>query len=156
MKKVIIGFTGTRNGMTDEQRESVVDLVQNLKHSLSTMASIVGLHGDCVGADADFHDICRAEELDVHQRPCTFKNMRARTDAMEIAKPMTAMVRNQLIVDDCVVLVACPPTVKELKRSGTWATIRMGRKANKQVVIIYPDGTLVEDCAGPLDEPVRD
>ena len=153
----ILGFTGTRDGMTPEQRDSATSFIARLMVGCSEAEmAFEGLHGDCVGADADFHQICRDEGVEggaMKQRPCTFSGMRAHTDALEISKPEKPMARNQKIVDDCDALLACPPTDFEIERgSGTWATIRMGRKANRQVVIVYPDGSVVEDCSGELED----
>ncbi len=151
MEKMIVGFTGTREGMTDEQFARVQIFIEDLQKDLP----LSGLHGDCVGADNDFHDICREAGMEVSKRPCRAPmELRANTDAKPIASPMAPMKRNQLIVDDCEFLLACPPTEEELKRSGTWATIRMGRRSGKQVIIVYPDGTLVEDASGPIKERV--
>jgi hypothetical protein len=147
MDNTIIGFTGTRKGMTDAQFAVVHDFIQDLKKSLP----LEGQHGDCAGADAAFHTICRIEGLRVSQRPCWLENFRAHTDAVPLAEPTDPLERNQKIVDDCDVLIACPATEEEQMRSGTWATIRMARAANKQILIAYPDGTLVEDSPGPLE-----
>jgi|AACY02.6.fsa_nt_gi hypothetical protein len=50
--KWIVGFTGTRNGMTQKQRDAVSDLLYPFP------TSAIGLHEDCVGADEVFNDIC--------------------------------------------------------------------------------------------------
>lgn len=150
MDNATIGFTGTRSGMTDMQKEVVTRIIKGFLEELT----LTGLHGDCVGADEDFHNICRKADFKVLQRPCTFVNLRANTDAVAISEPTNPMARNQEIVNDCTFLLACPPTQEELQRSGTWATIRMGRRAKKQVIIVYPDGSVVEDAPGPLEDVV--
>ena len=48
-----IGFTGTRRGMTQRQIERVTELIA--KHEPKVVR-----HGDCIGADAQFHEICLA------------------------------------------------------------------------------------------------
>ena len=144
MEQLLLGFTGTREGMTPEQKKTVKMFVENLKQSFT----VLGLHGDCVGADVDFHGICRELGLSVFQRPGNIPVYRARTDAAELDLPTDPMIRNAKIVDQAGVLLACPVGEEEEARSGTWATIRMGRKAKKQVIIIYPDGSLIEDCYG--------
>jgi hypothetical protein len=51
-----IGFTGTRHGMTPAQRHAVSQLIAEL----AAGAAFTAHHGDCVGADAEFHDLCRS------------------------------------------------------------------------------------------------
>lgn len=43
----------------------------------------------------------------------------------------TMMARNDLIISNCDVLLAFPRTLHETVRSGTWATIRRARKADR-------------------------
>jgi hypothetical protein len=53
------------------------------------------------------------------------------------------LTRNQKIVTDCDVLIACPKAMQEEQRgSGTWMTIRYARKVEKRYVVIYPSGEL--------------
>ena len=48
--------------------------------------------------------------------------------------------RNRDIVDACDILIACPRTLKEELRSGTWATVRYARKVGKPVAILWNNG----------------
>lgn len=48
-----IGFTGTRRGMTSKQRETIYKVL--LKNAVSEVH-----HGDCIGADADMHELVSA------------------------------------------------------------------------------------------------
>lgn len=131
-----IGFTGTRNGMTKEQHQRVKEIV---KLANATTA----VHGDCLGADEDFHNICHEQGLEINIRPCTFANMRANCDGNEIAEPVAPMQRNRMIVDDADLVIACPPNYVKIKTgSGTWATIGFAKRANKKLIIVFPDGTL--------------
>ena len=135
---MIIGFTGTRNDLTEVQLRNIIAGLMELGEGWE------GLHGDCVGADDVFDKCCKELGIVTKCRPCTFTNMRAyATEA--IAEPVRPMERNRQIVADCDHLFACPPTEEEVKRSGTWATIRFGRKANKPVTIFYPSGK-IEQC----------
>jgi len=54
--KICYGFTGTRNGLNNKQKEEIKRILENDNNNNLT---IEVYHGDCVGADADFHDICR-------------------------------------------------------------------------------------------------
>ena len=54
-----------------------------------------------------------------------------------ILPPKDYLVRNQDIVNSCDVLFATPKDDEEVLRSGTWATIRRGKKAGKKVIVVY-------------------
>ncbi len=147
-----IGFTGTRSGCTPIQRLVLQQRLQGFVCRFGG-SNLIGLHGDCVGADAEFDAVCREPSMDGMQiecRPCTYNDMRARTPAREIAPPMPPMERNRWIVADSDIMVACPPNKEEIKRgSGTWATINFTRRAGKPLYIIFPDGSVLEERVLP-------
>lgn len=151
-KRYVIGFTGTRNGMTQQQRNMIITLIKVAR--LKAKHPVVGLHGDCIGADADFDELCRKVGVDTWCRPCNYPNMRAYTPAKQIAKVTNPMARNRAIVADCSVLLACPPNDEEIKKgSGTWATIRYGRQRQRRdkdlnLYIAYPNGALSSETVG--------
>lgn len=131
---MIVGFTGTRNGMSRQQAESVSSLLKSLKVDR-------GVHGDCVGADADFDRICKKLEIRAGVRPCTFDKLRAYCDSEVLAEPKRPMERNRDIVADADVLIACPPNYTRIKKgSGTWATIGFGERKGIIVHVIWPNG----------------
>lgn len=143
-----IGFTGARVGCTPAQKMELYRLIQGFVCQFGG-SNTTGLHGDCVGADAEFHEICRKPSMDgmkVECRPCTYNDLRAKTDATEIAPPVPPMERNRMIVADADIMVAIPPNFEEIKRgSGTWATIGFTRRANKPLYIIFPDGSVSKE-----------
>ena len=129
-----VGFTGTRRGMTLQQRSTVLRLLVQIKPAL-------GVHGDCLGADKDFDDICMALKIPCRIRPCTIENMRAWCHSDDITAPKPPMQRNRDIVADCSTLIACPPNTTPIKsHSGTWATVKFGLRAGVGVILVYPDG----------------
>src|SRR5687768_9121008 len=94
-------------------------------------------HGDCVGADAEAFVI--AEFLYwIHAHPSNVAGMHANTES-DVRHPIKLpLERNQDIVDACHVLIAAPRSLQEEQRSGTWATVRMARRAGKPVIILEP------------------
>jgi hypothetical protein len=58
----------------------------------------------------------------------------------DLAAPMPPLARDLLIVKSCDRLLACPGTMTEIIRSGTWATVRMARKAGRPITIVLPAG----------------
>lgn len=136
-----VGFTGSRRGMTPKQR---MVFTKTIKH----LAPTLFVHGDCLGADEQAHEIVRAETgARIRIRPTHFSRLRAHCEGDEVLPTRPPLDRNQDIVDDCEVLVATPASVQEVSRSGTWATIRRGWKAEKRVIIVFPDGSIGEGAS---------
>ncbi len=136
-----IGFTGTRVGMTHLQKVTVRTI-------LNTIPPNGVVHGDCVGADAEFHDIIeslnetRAVSIHITLRPSTLHDTRAHCLADYEYYAEKPLIRNKYIVSDSDILIAAPKEFHEIQRSGTWATIRHARKCDKKIFIVYPDGTV--------------
>ena len=88
-----LGFTGTRNGMTSAQRQVVERMLEN-------GGVFTAHHGDCVGADADFHELVRADAdgnvIVVH--PPLNDSDRAWCIGDEKREPLSYMKRNAQIV----------------------------------------------------------
>jgi hypothetical protein len=112
---MIVGFTGTRKGMTHTQRVQVVNILSGLQPDAFH-------HGGCVGADAEAHAL--ADRLRI---------------PTEIRPPKPYLERNHDIVDESDVLIATPGQVNEVRRSGTWATIRYARKQDTTVLLVLPE-----------------
>jgi hypothetical protein len=146
-----IGFTGTRRGMTDEQMSAVNRVIMDcVTRWASSIAPMTAHHGDCVGADAEFHGFVARRGFHIvghlpvdeqHRAFCRFDETReplCRFD--ETREPRTHMQRNRQIVTAADVMIATPSEMVEQERGGTWATIRMTRKAGKPLAVVLPDG----------------
>ena len=129
------GMTGTRKGMTDRQRETFL-------YALKTAPRLNHLvHGDCIGADTDAHNVAVELKHEITIRPCDLPDQRAFSKAATIYDVKRPLDRNHDIVDDCALVFAFPSGYEELTRgSGTWATIRYARKKGVRLYIIYPNG----------------
>lgn len=129
-----LGFTGTRKGMNAFQRSAVRGLlVRNIDNIEEAH------HGDCIGADEEFHDMFRVwVGVYIVSHPCTLRHKRAFCVVSEERPSKSPLVRNRDIVDDTDEMWAAP-LGKEIKRSGTWSTIRYAKMRGKKVTIIYPD-----------------
>jgi len=163
---MIIGFTGTREGMTPAQKEVVA-------YILSKFPSISHVvHGDCIGADTDFDTMIAGMGIRRDIYPCNIEAARSHCEnrgaIICLPKPLAPLERNQIIVDKAQCLIATPKEFEETVRSGpgqsqspgkarlpgafgahaygrgsgTWFTIRRGRIANKTIYIVYADGVL--------------
>lgn len=137
---MIIGFTGTRRGMSLAQKMSLESLLAAWPVSVDSEFH----HGDCVGADAEAHAIVRklGGRVIVGHPPVDPAH-RAFCECDELRAPLPYLVRDAAIVIACGVLVATPAQASEQRRSGTWTTVRRARGAGRAVVIILPDGEYV-------------
>ena len=157
---MIIGFTGTRNGMTDFQKEHLATI---LREKFCTEF----MHGDCLGADQQANDIakdCGIKIFTIH--PPDDSRKRAfcfdQAQLMKYNKDVTPyyhitgvdvrwfptdayLKRNHRIVDMCELIVATPKEFTHTIRSGTWATIRYAWKTKKDSVIVIPPVDRMEE-----------
>lgn len=129
--------------MTREQYSTMEDLVVARWYRRYPM---VGHHGLCVGADESFNDMCRSVlmcKVVGHPGPAPTELESYRyVDDRRPRAPYLA--RNSHIVRDCQVIIAAPRTATEEMRSGTWQTVRLARRAGKQLIVVMPEGTINE------------
>lgn len=136
---MIVSFTGTQAGMTPSQEQAVIALVEKL-------APKEAHHGDCIGADFQFHGICQKAGIPVHLHPCTISWKRAYCcGAVGVAAEKPPLDRNKDIVRACECLIATPKDMEEELRSGTWSTVRFARRRSKTIFIVFPDGSVKEE-----------
>lgn len=135
-----IGFTGTREGMTFEQKRSLASI-------LSWYASHENAkefhHGNCVGADEEAARIADSYQYVTVSHPSTLieYDSRYESDVTLLRKP--PLKRNQDIVRECEIVIATPKERTEpapLRGQGTWSTVRYARKRDVKCIIIWPDG----------------
>lgn len=128
---VRVGFTGTRHGMTAAQKATVWEL---LRYDEVTEVH----HGDCVGADGDFHDICHGKWPVIIHPPLDPK-LRAWCDGDRLPEKHY-LERNRDIVAACDWLIATPKEARDTG-GGTWYTIKRAIDTGRLVTIVWPDGT---------------
>jgi hypothetical protein len=126
-----IGFTGTQLGMSQHQKEQFV-----LK--LYELGITEFHHGDCIGADAEAHDIVREffPEVKIVGHLPLSNGKRAFRQCDEYRDPLPYLARDHKIVDAVECLIGTPKSDNEILRSGTWATIRYARKIGKTNYVI--------------------
>lgn len=149
-----VGFSGTRDGMTDAQKTALTKWV--CRNMIAEWH-----HGNALGADeeavmivADWlvrrPPVIAAHPSDVPESG----SASAYILSHEKHPPKRPLVRNWDIVDASAVLLATPAGPEEV-RSEVWATIRYARKLARHIVIIWPDGSTTEENppATPLSPP---
>lgn len=138
-----VGFTGTQSGMSLGQKKYFRDRFVDL--ALQARKDKIHLyfhHGDCIGADANAHDIVAELKLalpfviTIYVHPPLDGRKRAyrQGDFMMPTKPY--IERNHDIVDACSLLFVTPKTNVEEIRSGTWATYRYAMKKGVPVYMV--------------------
>jgi hypothetical protein len=142
-----IGFTGTQLGMTGRQHQAVEDLIANMVRA-RPLALREAHHGDCIGADAQFHLIARSYGFGVVLHPCDIEKKRAYCQPyVAECKVKMPLDRNMDIVLETEVLIATPKEVFERQRSGTWFTVRCARAFGRPIALVLPDGVVVSEGA---------
>ena len=121
--------------MTAEQKRDV-------EHTLRLNKPNEAHHGDCKGADKQFHDIAKSFGYEITVHPPIDDKKRAFCKGDYSTAPKEYLARNKDIVDACDILIATPKSAAEEVRSGTWSTIRYAKKTHKRGVIIFPDGKI--------------
>lgn len=135
---MIIGFTGSRGGMTKAQHVCVRRL---LVEAFCTVLH----HGDCVGADAQVHVMARELGLIAPVRIITHPMVNAGKYAAHcvadmMLQPESAWARNNAIVVASERVIATPSSAEEQVSSGTWMTVRL---AERKCTLVLPDGRLI-------------
>ncbi len=136
---MIVGFTGSRQGLTVLQRRELGKVLSCLSGSMR--------NGAAEGADRDaayFWDAYPKRAIDFY--PCNEEQAywaeswaapRGNATAHLISRPI---VRNRVhIVDPCSILVAAPAG-PETQRGGTWSTIRYAKSLERPIAIVWPSG----------------
>ena len=134
---VTVGFTGNRGGLSNSQKTGICEI-------LDKYSEITVLHGDCVGADTDFHKLCveyrkshpeKTIAIGIH--PPNNPALRGFNVGDKTAPEKPYLERNLDIVMGSDLLIACPvDKTKEELRSGTWSTVRQARKRSVPVYLL--------------------
>lgn len=126
-----VGFTGTREGMSQHQREQFALKIVEMNPSEFH-------HGDCEGADAEAHDIVRLflpdTKIVIHQPDKDY--CRAFKQADEYRDPIGYLPRDRNIVNETEYLIGTPLKDENTTRSGTWYTIRYAWQRKKPNTVL--------------------
>lgn len=138
-----IGFTGSQYGMSLPTKKKLVSVLCDIKQAaIFSSAPTCFHHGDCIGSDAVASGIASYYQYLVHAHPQFNEKKRAFSQYNDVIHaPKEPLDRNQEIVDVSRIMIATPHTMNEVIRSGTWATIRYARKLDRELCIIFPDGS---------------
>jgi hypothetical protein len=146
------GFTGTRAGMSMDQRVYV-------RSSLVIGTPTIIRHGGADGSDTEFHAMWREELSQNWADVWPASELRAKLfekqNHVTVNPVMDPLDRNVEIVKRSSFLIATPQTQQEVQRSGTWATVRAARRHVVPVLIIWPNGMMTLDLEGVITRVVK-
>ena len=113
-----IGFTGTRNGMSQAQARQFKAVMAWLRSGFDGEFH----HGAATGSDSDAADIV----------------LRSYPEYSIVRHPANGnpLARNRAIVAASDILIAAPESDTEQLRSGTWATVRYARAKGIPIVML--------------------
>lgn len=137
---LVLGFTGTREGLTPHQHATLLKLFYELDPTEVH-------HGDCIGADTSAHDCAIEINAKIVLHPPKDDELRAFCQADEEWPEKDYLARDRDIASVCDKLIACPKEDHEIIRSGTWTTVRYARKLHKPITIIWPNGEIKNETA---------
>jgi len=143
---IIIGFTGTRTGLTSSQDAALRNVLFALHDE--HLSPLELHHGDCVGADARvramFLELFPGERVVIH--PPVDARFRANCggegSSITWRKPRTYQARNRDIVLECDLLLGCPREMVRQTFGGTWYTLDYAKKMFRKTKILWPDGSV--------------
>lgn len=140
-----VGFTGTQQGMTDDQIE-IVNL--NIQMIRIENGPDEFHHGDCIGADAQAHDMAETLGYQTVSHPPVIEAKRAFKKATRTLEAKAYLDRNKDIVNACEILIAAPAEMTEQIRGGTWSTVRYAKKIGRPCLLVLPDGSIAGSNLG--------
>lgn len=133
---MIIGFSGTRQGMSSEQKRVFAEVFSRLEPERF-------VHGLCIGADVEAHDIVRSlytpEQCEIEGYPSTASTRMERVCELN-HHPMDPLKRNKEILISSEVLIATPLEMEEMRRGGTWHTYRLALDMKMPIYLILRNG----------------
>ena len=140
LERRVVGFTGTRAGMTPQQRRRFTELLAGADEFH---------HGDCLGADEQAHRIAYNLDIPVVIHPPENGHQRAWCKgAVRVEKAKPFLERNHDIVRGSTELIATPKELREPapgRGQGTWSTVRFARKRGIARATVMPNGQLQEE-----------
>jgi hypothetical protein len=123
-RPLYIGFTGTREGMTEKQKGGLDTILRTL---CLWSGGVVFHHGGEPHSDREAALIAKSYGARVIPHPPDYDTAEAK-----LARNIVIVLRGRDL------LIAAPRTMKEEVRSGTWYTVRQARKIDRAVALLDP------------------
>lgn len=135
---MILGFTGTRHGMSPAQCLAVTRILGLVRSDTSEAHHFHD--GMCVGADNQAAEMAEILEFTTIGHPGPKGRWQSLKKRDQVWAPKTHFARNRDIVNLAQLVIAAPFEQTEQETGGTWYTIRYAKKRQVPLLTIYPDG----------------
>lgn len=142
-----IGFTGTRSGLSEKQREALRFFLKTLR--ASSTGRLTFLHGGAIGADTEADAIAAELHFLRNVYPVTDRadawlaRMNTESTIIKVSVGLPPLERNRSIVVLCDHLIVFPKELTVQARGGTWMTFRYAKKIGRPFTVLLPDGNVV-------------
>lgn len=145
---MIVGYTGSEHVITRKQQWVVAELLSGFYDEDGTNRFH---HGCCIVGDDTCARIAHALGYELHGHPPTDRKKVPRRPVVNTVDypPLPYMKRNDRIVLDAQAFLVTPMELREITRSGVWATARRAVKAKRPGLVVWRNGDIV-----PLEEAV--
>jgi hypothetical protein len=122
-------------GVTGSQQKRPQRTIDRLRALLIEWGASELHHGDCVGFDAQAHEVAVSLGIRTVIHPPENPKARAFCEGDEVRSPLPYLDRNKNIVRETERMIAAPRGPEEL-RSGTWSTVRFAKKIGRPGVVL--------------------
>jgi len=135
-----VGFLGTTNGMTTKQYNAVSKYIMSLKPN----SGFDFHHGQCIGADKQFHDIIYNNTM----ATIIIHPPYEKKDVFEVKvnrriiflPPKSYLIRNMEIVLASEFLISAPSGMKDIMKSDVWTALKFAKSKMIDFIAILPNG----------------
>ena len=142
MNKLIIGVTGTRDGMSKLQKESFESCIGAILFQQEWSERI--LHqGQCIGVDVEFARLLKNRYgFKVISHPPIKKDLIGICENDEVCPAKSYFARNRDIVNCSELMFVFPKEERRQSHGGTWYTFDFAIKNMKPTILIRPSGKI--------------
>ena len=142
-KRIDIGFTGTKNGLTFIQKQTVKWVLTYIHDKYNDSFLLYFRHGECVGADEQSHLLALNIGYQIIIHPPIKEKYKSEkcNEYFSKLKAKGYLERDRRIVETSQLLIACPKDDNRIG-GGTCYTINYAISTNCPVRIIQADGSM--------------
>jgi hypothetical protein len=145
-KRFHVGFTGTRHGMSQKQRQAFRFALDNIRLNLPDYGFTERPwfhHGDCVGADNEAANVAHDLGFFIVCHPPVSNELRAFNQwTGHFYEEETYFKRNRNIVNHSHLLFGTPIAFTDRQAGGTWYTISYSIKRDCDTYVVDREGNV--------------